>query len=82
MPLREYGKKYSIGGTVIDDGNPAKQRKLILRAYQQTIQKTPNSILKLRSMILKMAKTIRHSPRGKTKKASVTILLSIWTLAL
>lgn len=29
MPLREYGKKYAIGGVVIDDGNPAKQRKLI-----------------------------------------------------
>jgi|GEM_PF-4811998 len=29
LPIREYGKKYAIGGVVIDDGNPAKQRKLI-----------------------------------------------------
>ena len=29
LPLREYGKKYAIGGVVIDDHNPAKQRKLI-----------------------------------------------------
>lgn len=29
VPLSLYAKKYSIGGVVIDDGNPAKQRKLI-----------------------------------------------------
>ena len=29
IPLSEYAKKYAIGGVVIDDGNSAKQRKLI-----------------------------------------------------
>lgn len=29
VPLSLYAKKYAIGGVVIDDGNPAKQRKLI-----------------------------------------------------
>jgi len=29
MPFKEYTKKYAIGGIVVDDGNPAKQRKLI-----------------------------------------------------
>lgn len=29
LPLGTYAKKYAIGGVVIDDGNPAKQRKLI-----------------------------------------------------
>lgn len=29
LPLGTYAKKYAIGGVVVDDGNPAKQRKLI-----------------------------------------------------
>jgi hypothetical protein len=29
VPFSTYTKKYSIGGIIIDDGNPAKQRKLI-----------------------------------------------------
>ena len=29
VPVRSYAMKYAIGGTVIDDGDPAKRRKLI-----------------------------------------------------
>lgn len=29
VPLGAYAKKYAIGGIVVDDGNPAKRRKLI-----------------------------------------------------